>query len=118
MISKWKNGLLIAALLSMLSSAQAAETVYACKVNNETTHHNTYLYAARFDFSKHRMTWNGKVFKNLNRVMDDDCAKECYAAASLKSDVAIRLETATQGVATLIVSGSLPVVSYDCDLLR
>jgi hypothetical protein len=98
------------AVLALCGQGYAETYTYACQVREAATG-NTHLYSAVLDLSKHTITWRGKVYRNVKEDVSgnpDTCAKECFGNA------AVRLSTATQGVADLSVGGN----DFDCDLLR
>jgi hypothetical protein len=94
--------------LAMLSPALAETYTYACQVKDGPLVH---LYAAKFDASKHTLTWRGTVYKNVEQDLGCD-AKACFSDGNKK----ITLSTATQGVASLsVVSGADGVEEFNCD---
>jgi hypothetical protein len=110
--------------LMIANSAFAQDTyVYACKVNDDSTHHNDHLFAAKMDFAKQTITWQGHVYHNLKQT-SEGCAKDCWIAGVLtgKNAALVRIDTATQGVATLTIAsggpGSDGMIQYDCDWVR
>jgi hypothetical protein len=118
-----KTKLAIAAALAFVTAipAQAAGVFnYACHRPDEFK-----LYAAKLDLAKKTITWNGVVYRNMKSVYADEyesfgCAKACFEATNPGGKV--RLDTATQGVASLTVSfgrpGSDGVDELECDVVR
>jgi len=111
------------ALTMLVAPARAKIYNYACKVTGvEPNPNNTYLYSLKVNESKKTITWRGKVYRNIySRGSDTDkeCAKWCW------SNDQIRVETATQGVATLSVAVGTgrpgddgAPEAFDCDFVR
>ncbi len=98
-----------ATLLALSGQGYAGTYTYACQVVDAGTG-NVHLYSAILDTNKQTITWRGTVYRNVKDVSGniDECAKGCFAKG------AVRLSTATQGVATLSVGGA----EFDCDLVR
>jgi hypothetical protein len=114
--------LIVVAALAVLATPALADTyTYACKINDETTHGNDWLFAAKLDFGNHTLTWGSTVYRNLKQVTDN-CAKDCYEATDKKTKFWARLDMATQGAASLTIAGGTSgadgMISYDCDLVR
>jgi hypothetical protein len=109
-----KTIITIAAVLAMTVNAATADVyAYACKVTDTATE-NVHLYAAKLDTGKRTFTFRGVTYGNL-RSNDTDC-KMLFRATSRNG--AIELCTATQGVATLTVTGSKGADEFDCDIVR
>ena len=107
-----KTLLTAAALVVAITTSAVAKTyTYACQVKDERD--NVHLYAAKIDTKAGTLTWRGSVYR-LGPVTVD-CAKYCFQATRRDGATAI-LSTATQGVASLQVSGRDD--EFDCDLLR
>jgi hypothetical protein len=89
------------ATLALTVPAQAEVYTYGCHRPDDFK-----LYVAKLDTTRKTITWDGIVYSNLKSVTVDadgsECAKACFRATS-RSGMAT-LSTATQGVATLIVS--------------
>jgi hypothetical protein len=104
------------ALLALATPAYAEVYTYGCHRPDDFK-----LYAAKLDFTKRTITWNGTVYQNMKRVMMEadgsDCAKACFRATSRKGIIV--LSTATQGVASLTVVGNDSTGDEaECDLIR
>ena len=107
-----KTLLTAAALIVAITTSAVAKTyTYACQVKDERD--NVHLYAAKIDTKAGTLTWRGSVYR-LGPVTVD-CAKYCFQATRRDGATAI-LSTATQGVASLQVSGRDD--EFDCDLLQ
>ena len=112
--------IIAAALLITISGAHARTLLYACRYGGD----DSKLYSAKLDLSKKTITWQGSIYNNLKEisgsVSTDDCAKQCFVAKR-RDGAPARLDTATQGVASLTVlvgKTSDKVEVLDCDLVR
>jgi hypothetical protein len=106
---------LTAAALLVSTAAHAGEVYnYACHRPDDFK-----LYAAKLDLTNKTITWNGSVYRNL-KSLTYDCAKACFQATNRNGMVV--LSTATQGVASLTVSGGGPgsdgEEELECDVVR
>jgi hypothetical protein len=118
-----KKLLAVAALLACTTAADARVYNYACNVPDEATG-NTRLHPLKIDTAKHTITWRGSTFKNLKegnvKKGGEDCAKYCFQATRSNGDVAF-ISTATQGVASLMITynrpGEAPIDEFDCDMI-
>jgi hypothetical protein len=104
------------ALVTAAAPAYAEVYTYGCRAQDDFK-----LYTARLDTFKKTITWRGSVFTNLKTITNTgDCAKACFEATN-RNGVA-RLDTATQGVASLTVTSGGPgtdgVEEVECDIIR
>jgi DNA-binding beta-propeller fold protein YncE len=120
---RMKKLLAIAALLACTTAADARVYNYACNVPDKATG-NTRLHPLKIDTAKHTITWRGATFGKLKKGtvgVVEDCAKYCFKATRSNGDVAV-IETATQGVASLMITYNRPgkaprSTSFDCDMI-
>ena len=107
-----KSLAIVAALVAMLTPAQAETYNYACQITGvQPNPANTYFYSAKIDTTKKTITWRGAVYTNAKRldaINGEDCAKWCFGNDK------IAISTATQGVATL----TLGAEEFECDVVR
>lgn len=108
---------LIAACLALAAVPAHAQTyVYACHEEDDS-----HLHAATLDLGKHTLTYGGHVYRNVKEIMplsEEECAKNCYGDPKHS----IVLATATQGYATLTITGTAPLADgfyrVECNLVQ
>jgi hypothetical protein len=117
--------LVVAAALAVavIGNADAKTVTYGCRFPDLPPPDGSYRHALKIDFTKKTITWKGYTFRNLKEVYDDgsgkDCAKACFSAT--RRDGEVRIDTATQGFATLTISDTRPggdgVSEAECEMV-